>query len=92
MSQSRRNSEIKRGREKFQIELDQVAGFLRMIAAMSGTLLVLSLLFFVIGEKTAEVTVVYTMTILVNLIAFAGSLLGAWKFARKDRQLQEQKD
>lgn len=92
MSQGRRNPKIKRSREKLSVELEHVVGFLRFIAAMSGTLLLLSILFFLLSEKTSEVTVVYTMTILVNLIAFAGSMIGAWWFAEKDRKQQEQEN
>ena len=32
---------------------------------------------------------VYSITILVNLIAFLGSSLGAWKLDKKDEELTE---
>lgn len=85
MSQSRRNPK----NEKFQIELSSVSGFLRFIAVLSGTLLILSLLFFAVGEKTEAGNVAYTMCFTVNIAACAGSLLGARFLDRKDRQLEE---
>ena len=85
MSQSRRNLK----NEKFPIELSSISGFLRFIAVLSGTLLILSLLLFALGEKTEAGNVAYTMCFTVNIAACAGSLLGAWFLDQKDRQLQE---
>ena len=85
MSQSRRNLK----NEKFQIELSSVSGFLRFIAVLSGTLLILSLLLFAVGEKTAAGNVAYTMCFAVNAAACAGSLTGAWFLQKKDRELPE---
>lgn len=85
MSQSRRNPK----KEKFPIELSQVVSFLRLIAAMTGTLLILSLIFFMISDKTSASTVAYVMTIFVNMIVFLGSLIGSWKLDQKDEELQE---
>lgn len=85
MSQSRRNSKVK----KFPVELSQIVGFLRMIAAMTGTLLVVSLIFFVVTPKTSASAVAYIMTILINMVAFLGSLIGFWKLDQKDQELRE---
>lgn len=88
MSQSGRNSK----KEKFSIELSQVVAFLRLIAAMTGTLLALSVIFFLLSPKSPEATIAYVMTIAVNLAACAGSVIGAWKLDQKDEQLQEKEE
>lgn len=54
---------------------------------MTGALLLLSLLFFLLSEKTAAANVAYSLTILVNLAACGGSVLAAWYLDRKDREL-----
>ena len=89
MPQSRGNSGPAGKGEKWNLELSHIVGLLRFIAAMTGALLVISLLFFFLSEKTEADNVVYSITILVNLIAFLGSSLGAWKLDKKDEKLTE---
>lgn len=89
MSQIRRNSGSA-GREKgFYLELFHIVGFLRAIAAMSGTLLLFSCILFFITERTEDGTVAYLLTIFVNLVAFIGSVLGAWILNKKDEELTQ---
>ena len=89
MPQSRGNSGPAGKGEKWNLELSHIVGLLRVIAAMTGALLVISLLFFFLSEKTDAGNVVYSIPILVNLIAFLVSSLGAWTFDKKDEELTE---
>lgn len=63
--------------------------FLRFISVMTGALLIVSAAFFLLGEKNDAGNVAYAITILINLAACAGSLLGAWRLDRKDRELTQ---
>lgn len=63
--------------------------FLRFISVMTGALLIVSAAFFLLGEKNDAGNVAYAITILINLAACAGSLLGAWRLDRKDRELAQ---
>lgn len=88
MSQGR--GDIKRKRtEQPDISLSQVVMFLRVITVMTGALLVVSTLFFLLFEKTVETNVVWGMTIGVNLAAAAGAFLAAYFLDKKDRELTE---
>lgn len=63
--------------------------FLRFISVMTGALLIVSAAFFLLGEKNDAGNVAYAITILINLAACAGSLLGAWRLDQKDRELTQ---
>lgn len=89
MSLRGRNPRTKRERKGGDLELCQVVLFLRFIAVMTGALLIVSAVFFLLGEKSDAGNVVYAITMLINLAACAGSLLGAWRLDRKDRELAE---
>ncbi len=88
MSQSRGNTKGKRT-EQPDISLTQVVMFLRVITVMTGALFLVSTLFFLLFEKTAETNVVWGMTIGVNLAAAAGAFLAAVFLDKKDRELTE---
>lgn len=88
MSQSRGNIKGKRT-EQPDISLSQVVMLLHVIAVMTGALFLISTLFFLLFEKTAETNVVWGMTIGVNLVAAAGAFLAACLLDKKDRELTE---
>lgn len=54
---------------------------------MTGALLLLSLVFFLLSEKNTAENVAYSLTILVNTVACGGSVLASWYLDRKDREL-----
>lgn len=56
---------------------------------MSGGLLVLSLILFLITQKSMQSYVIYTMVIVINLIACAGSLLAVVWLSKKDEKLNK---
>lgn len=86
MSQSRRSHGTKK-KDRFELELCHVVSILRCVAAMAGALLLLSVVLFAVCEKTYEGNVVYALVILVDAVAFLGSLFGAWWLNRKDEEL-----
>lgn len=88
MSQSGR-SPGRKGAGKFDIELTHVVYFLRFIAVMTGDLFIVSCAAFLLMEKTPGTNAVYCLVIGINFVAATGSLLGAWRLNRKDRQLSE---
>lgn len=61
--------------------------FLRFIAMMTGALLFVSLLFFIIMPKSPASNVAYTLTISINFVAFFGSVIGSILLRKKDKQL-----
>lgn len=63
--------------------------FLRFLSVMTGALLIVSAAFFLLGEKSDAGNVAYAITMFINLAACAGSLLGAWRLDRKDRELAQ---
>ena len=88
MSQSGRGFKGKRRNNGTEIGLWQVVIFLRLIAAMGGALLVLSLVFFLILPRTQAGSVVLLVTAAVDLAVAAGSLAGAVLIDRKDKELE----
>ena len=92
MPQIRRNSGSARKKEKFDLELYHIVAFLRFIAAMTGTLLLISLVLFFLVETTEAGKAVYIITILVNFVAFFGSVFGAWRLNKKDEELSREKE
>ena len=88
MSQSGRDPRRKR-EGKFDIELMHVVYFLRFIAVMTGALFLVSCAAFLLMEKTPATNAVYCLVIAINFVAAGGSLLGAWKLNRKDRELSD---
>lgn len=89
MSFRGRNPRPKGAGKSGDLELCQVVMFLRFISVMTGALLIVSAAFFLLGEKSDAGNVAYAITILINLAACAGSLLGARRLDRKDRELAQ---
>ncbi|HBM81089.1 MAG TPA: hypothetical protein DD426_09685 [Clostridiaceae bacterium] len=78
----RLNARQKKKTGKFMVDIPLIKSFIKYIAIISITILLISVFCFLISQKNEVVRVVYAIVIIINLIVVSGAYI-ALKFLKE---------